>query len=162
MHDHDMPQRCWCGRTPWDGHRHFGVAPVEFGRSPIPKLSLGERALMLLAIASGAVCIFFLSSCATLKTCAAPMPEQAITDAAAVLACAAKGDSLATCEKDTLATEGAQLTTDLLMCGETAVVNASKGSHVTDQPKPKPAPNIMNTGNPADYPPLNDNGVPPQ
>ena len=62
MIDHDMPQRCWCGRTSWDSHRHFGITPVEFGRSPIPRLSLGEKALMLMGLISGVVCLFLLAS----------------------------------------------------------------------------------------------------
>ena len=63
MTDHDMPDRCWCGRSAWDGHGpHFGIAPVEFGRSPIPTLSLGEKALMLMGLISGVVCLFLLAS----------------------------------------------------------------------------------------------------
>ena len=62
MYDHNLPGVCWCGRQTFDDHRHFGVAPVEFGRSPIPVLSLSEKALMLFGLISMAVCIFLLSS----------------------------------------------------------------------------------------------------
>ena len=60
--DPEQYSNCWCGRTPWDSHRHFGIAPVEFGRSPIPTLSLGEKALMLMGLISGVVCLFLLAS----------------------------------------------------------------------------------------------------
>ena len=36
MNDDEMPFRCWCGRSAWDGHTHFGLVPVEFGRKPKP------------------------------------------------------------------------------------------------------------------------------
>jgi hypothetical protein len=84
---------------------------------------------VLLCIAAGL--LLSLAGCATAKTCAAPLSNQVLTDGASVLACAAIGESLATCEAGQITNEAGQLTQDLLMCAETAVVNAAKGTHAT-------------------------------
>lgn len=76
-----------------------------------------------------------LAGCATLKNCAKPVPSQAATDGAAVLACVVNtGQSLAACEDAQLAVEAGQLTADALMCGEDAIATAYKGTHTTKGP----------------------------
>lgn len=60
--DPEQYGRCWCSRPSWDGHRHFGVLPVEFNRPSAGRVSFGEKALVFMAIVSVAVCVFFLAS----------------------------------------------------------------------------------------------------
>ena len=88
-----------------------------------------DKALLALAFGSLVFSCASLAGCATVKACAQPLSAQAIDDGAAVLACTAKGQALAACEDAQLSVEAGQLTSDLLLCGETAVVNASKAEH---------------------------------
>jgi hypothetical protein len=74
------------------------------------------------------VLVGFACGCATVKPCLQPITAQAINDGAAVLVCANNGKTLAACEQAQLAVETGQVLDDL-MCGEAAVVNASKGAH---------------------------------
>ena len=77
----------------------------------------------------GLVLMGLVAGCATLRTCAKPVEAQALQDAAGVLLCANTGKTLAQCEENQLAVEGGQLSQDLLMCGEAAIVNAANGAH---------------------------------
>jgi hypothetical protein len=81
----------------------------------------------LTAIAT-ALILFACSTagCATAKTCTQPLKPQAFTDGAAVLACAAQGTPIETCEMAQLANEEAQLSQDVLVCAETAVAKAAR------------------------------------
>lgn len=58
--DPEQYGRCWCSRPSWDGHRHFGMLPVEFNRPAKSRLSVGERALLVMAALSFATSLFFL------------------------------------------------------------------------------------------------------
>lgn len=129
--DPEQYSNCWCGRVSYDGHLHFGLTPVEFGRRPRRRFS-ANLVLLVLAIISATICGVLLTSCATLKACDAPLSGQALSDGAAVLLCVAtQGKTLAACEEAQIAVEAGQVTSDVLVCAESAVASAAKGSHTT-------------------------------
>ena len=111
------------------GHFHWAASALAVVAYAVRVFNLGAGPPAAAALVVMAALGLF--GCATAKTCAAPLSNQMLTDGASVLACAAIGESLATCEAGQIANEGAQLTQDVLMCAEAAVVNASKGKHMT-------------------------------
>lgn len=63
MSEYDTPEeKCWCGRPWWSTHRHFGIAPVEFGKRANPSLSFGEWTMVVGALVWLGTAIFLAAT----------------------------------------------------------------------------------------------------